>query len=753
MSDQPQNAAAEAPKKLARRRVLLWALGITVLLLLSVIISQQLWLWTVVPPDTASDTLLLYALSTLNFVAFVVFSFIFVRNLLKLRRERRELQLGSKIKTRLLVYFIAISFLPIIAMAAFSYLFLNRSLEKWFSKLPEDVVKEAREVQREAVDAQYRSLRETASLLGVVLSKQSDSDRQQTLNQVVVNGQLSAVEIVNSQGQTVIQSRASPSSNDSAELDTLLYRARQSQEDVGDSLVDGEGFDVIAVPLFAEQTLILASSRRTGTGLSDTISGSESEYQKLVKRQRKVRLLGISTLGLMTLMLLFVSSWVAIYLARGIATPIKALAEASNEIARGNLAHRVVSGAQDELALLAHSFNQMTAQLEENRRRIEASSAELLDKNLALEERRNYIETVLESLSTGVVSLDENDRVTTINAAAARMLRLSDAAGARGKLKELIGVEDGVVLGRLLRRARRTGQATEQTSLTGAVAKETGQLPVALTATALRGTPGEEQGVVLVIEDLSELLAAQRAAAWSEVARRMAHEIKNPLTPIQLSAERIAKSYRRVSANGDQNGSMSKPVVLEETGVAAVIDECTETITREVAGLKAMVDEFSRFARLPLARLEPADLNAVVHHAVGLYEDRLDGVRIETKVDPGLPPAMLDSEQLRRVFVNLIDNALGALAGMEGERTITIITNHDVLRSLLIAEVADTGHGIPPGDFKRLFQPYFSTRGSGTGLGLAIVQRIVLEHRGRIRAEANHPRGARFVIELPVGGG
>ncbi|MBA3569802.1 MAG: HAMP domain-containing protein [Pyrinomonadaceae bacterium] len=749
MSDLPPKPNVEKQKLARRRRVLLWTLGVTVLLLLAVIISQQLWLWTVVPPDTASDTLLLYALSTLNFVAFVVFSFIFVRNLLKLRRERRELQLGSKIKTRLLIYFIAISFLPIIAMAVFSYLFLNRSLEKWFSKLPEEVVKEAREVQREAVDAQYRSFSETAALLGVVLSKQSDEERQETLNQMVTRGQLSAAEIVDSDGKSIAQSRVS-NSGENRELETLIYQARQSKGDVGRSLVDGEGFDVITVSLSNNQKLILATARRVDTTLSDTISGSESEYQKLVKRQRKVRLLGLSTLGLMTLMLLFVSSWVAIYLARGIATPIKALAEASNDIARGNLSHRVVAGAEDELALLAHSFNQMTAQLEENRRRIEAGSDELRDKNLALEERRNYIETVLESLSTGVVSLDGNDRVTTINAAAARMLRLSDLPGGQNKLEELIGAEDAVVLDRLLRRARRTGQATEQTQLTGSLAKETGPLPVALAATALRGVPREGRGVVLVIEDLSELLAAQRAAAWSEVARRMAHEIKNPLTPIQLSAERIAKSYRRVDANGNQNGSNGKgEAAADDLSISAVIDECTETITREVSGLKAMVDEFSRFARLPLARLEPADLNEVVRHAVALYEDRLEGVQIDTNLDPTMPSAMLDTEQLRRVFVNLIDNALGALADMEGERRITIATTNDTARSLLIAEVIDTGHGIRSGDFKRLFQPYFSTRGTGTGLGLAIVQRIVLEHRGRIRAEANHPRGARFVIELP----
>ena len=765
MGNQPQKQSFDRRKVTKRRRILFWTLGFTVLLLLFVIVSQQLWLWNIVPLESASDTVVLYALSTLNFIAFVVFSFIFVRNFLKLRRERRERELGSKIKTRLLIYFIGISFLPIIAMAVFSYLFLNRSLEKWFSKLPEDVVTEAREVQREAVASQYRSLHETALLLGVVLSKQPETERQSTLNQMVSRGELSAAEIVDASGNRLAQSRANLPANENAELDTLLFRARQAKEDIGESLVDGRGFDIVTAPLAPDEFLILATARRSGSDLNSTISGSQSEYQKLVARQRKVRWLGISTLGLMTLMLLFVSSWVAIYLARGIATPIKSLAEASNEIARGNLSHRVIAGAEDELALLAHSFNQMTAQLEENRRRIDAGSAELRDKNLALEERRNYIETVLQSLTTGVVSLDEEDRVTTINPAAARMLRLNRLQLDNSlRLEQLLGAEDRVVLERLLRRARRTGHSTEQAQLTGAGTVESGSLPVALTATALHDpkvVAGSGQGVVFVIEDLSELLAAQRAAAWSEVARRMAHEIKNPLTPIQLSAERIAKSFHRNGAgensNGSpQNGSGATPGETESAGsrdasrIATVIDECTETITREVAGLKAMVDEFSRFARLPLARLEPANLNEIVLNAVALYEERLNGVELRTDLDPQMPVASLDSEQLRRLFVNLIDNALAALANVTDERTVTVETKYDSARGLLTAEVADTGQGIRASDFKRLFQPYFSTRGGGTGLGLAIVQRIVLEHHGRIRAEANVPRGAKFIIEIPV---
>ncbi len=723
-------------KNITRRRFLLWVLGVTVLLLLAIIVSQQLWLWTVVRPDTPADALVLYALPTLNFVAFVVFLFIFVRNLLKLRRERKERQLGSKVKTRLLVYFISISFLPITAMAVFSYLFLNRSLEKWFNPFPDEIVQQATEVKRLTLLSQDQTLRDTASLLVMLLNRQTPDERRATMDQIVASGQLAGIQIVGGDGAVVQRIRGDLSTADTTELEKLFSEARDFRGPTGDALVDGKEFDALAVPLNDSEMLIIAPQKRAANDLTDLVTGSEREYQDLVRKQRRVRLLGLSTLGLMTLILLFVSSWVAIYLARGIATPIKALAEASKEVARGNLAHRVTTIADDELALLAESFNQMTAQLEENRSRIEAGAEELRDKNLALRERRNYIETVLQSLSTGVISIDENDCVTTLNAAASRMLGLVAKAEGNPKLSSLIGSEDWTIVDRLLRRARRAGQATEQTQLDSGG----GPLPVAMTATALRDSIGPRRGVVLVIEDLSELLSAQRAAAWSEVARRMAHEIKNPLTPIQLSAERIAKSYART--NGNSNG--------DEQRVAAVISECTETITREVAGLKAMVDEFSRFARLPATRLEVASLNDVITHAAGLYEERLNGVALKMDLDRALPSAMLDVEQLKRVFVNLIDNALQAMVSENGEKQITIVTRHDVEKSVLRAEVADTGHGIDPADFRRLFEPYFSRRDSGTGLGLAIVQRIILEHRGHIRAERNDPRGARFVIELPA---
>ena len=763
------NQTVQPIQKPTRGRAARWVLVGIVAFLLAVIAAQQLFnLGAVLPPETGSDTLLLYALSSLNFAAFVVFSFILLRNLLRLRRERHDRQPGAKIQTRLLVYFIGLSLLPIAAMATFSYLFLNRSVEKWMGRLPENVVERVREQQREHLAVQNRDLHETTTLVAAMIKEKPQSEWQATLDRLILTGEITAVEIVSGDGVVAAHSETTVPDSQRAELNSLLQSARGPIAQSDDAFANGKGFDLMAVPLTGPWRLMLVPHRRSDTDVNDTIAGSQREYQHLLQTQRKVRLLGMSTLGLMTLLLLFASTWVAIHLARGFAAPIRSLAEASKEVARGNLSHRVDRIADDELALLADSFNQMTAELETNRRDLETGAGALRDKNLALEERRNYIETVLESLSTGVVSLDRADCVTTINTAAISILKLNERPSVTAKLTNVLNSDDATVLERLLRRARRAGRAAEQSQLTRGPG---GAIPVALTATALRGTDNDSRGVVLVIEDLSELLAAQRAAAWSEVARRIAHEIKNPLTPIQLSAERIARNFRvrapsgsegakvspnvpweaDVPANGDNTNGSGLPTDNREE-LARVVEECTTSITREVAGLKALVDEFSRFARMPPPRLEPADLNEVVRQTAQLYSERLDGVELRLFLDDGAPQAMIDIDQLKRVFVNLTDNALEALASMSDERCLTIRTRHDATRDLLIASVEDTGEGIPSGDLRRLFQPYFSTRGRGTGLGLAIVSRIINEHGGRVYAEANTPRGARFVIELPISG-
>ena len=710
------------PGKQSRRTP--WILGIFVLVSLTVLVLLQTSnLWKDFTVETASDTLLLYALSSLNFIAFVIFGFIFLRSITKLMRERRTLQLGSKIKSRLLLYFAAISILPIIAMAGFSYLFMNRALERWFAQFPENVVLEARDVQLRALADEGRRLNETAGVIAAALDGRIVDEVE--LDAIASAGNLSRIELLTSQMQTIAASRKTLAPDRESELEAVLAKIRGGNID-DPSFADGSGFDAVVARLSDGRRLLIVPAFRVDTGVIDIADKSLLEFDRLKERQVTVRQIGLLTLGVLTFLLIFASTWTAFYIARGLTVPIKALAEGADEIARGNLAHRVDVLAEDELALLVAAFNQMTS-------RLEANSAELGD-------RRRYIETVLESLPTGVISFDAENRVGTINRAAVSILRLKEDDSLGGKLSDIVSNDNRAILERVIARAKRIGNASEQTVLRSA----DGELPVALTATAL----SVGAGAVLVIEDLSELISAQRASAWQEVARRMAHEIKNPLTPIQLAAERIAKRFAgsgRLSVVSGQFGAF-----VPDDQMQNVVEEGTATIIREVQSLKSMVDEFSRFARLPNAKPEPGDLNDVIVQVLALYKDRLDDVRLESNLSAELPPTMIDTEQLKRVFVNLIDNAIEAFDETQEDKNITITSRYDVARDLIVSEVSDNGRGIAPSDLQRLFQPYFSTKGRGTGLGLAIVQRIITEHNGKIKVVTNQPYGARFIVELPV---
>jgi nitrogen fixation/metabolism regulation signal transduction histidine kinase len=730
----------EKPRAPKKRRSPPYILGaIVFVLLMLLLLLQPSNLWKNLSVETASDTLLLYALSSLNFLAFIIFGFIFIRSLLKLSRERRALELGSKLKTRLLIFFIAVSLLPIIAMAFFSYLYMNRAIERWFSGIPENVVRKAREIKNQAVVDQSAELQEIAQMMAILLEKQSQTDAD--LRKILDSGSLTRLEIVSSDDKTLALAEKNLETEQKTELENALFLISQNKFDEP-ALHDGKGFDT-AFAIFADgrKLIVVSDYMAQDESVSQLVDSALAEFDRLKNDQVSVRQIGLLTLGVLTFLLIFASSWTAFYLARGLTVPIKALAEGADEIAQGNLRHRVEVLAEDELALLVSAFNQMSAKLEEN-------SAEL-------EERRRYIETVLQSLSTGVISLDARHRVTTINQAAIQILRLEEDDFSKFELSKMVNEENRVVLERLLNRAKRIGQASEQTVLQRrgeSGGEASANLPVALTATALPRNFGETGGVVLVIEDLSELLEAQRASAWQEVARRMAHEIKNPLTPIQLSAERIAKRFsgQRSVVSGQLEEKGEEQRATDNGQLSKIVKDGTETILREVNSLKLMVDEFSRFARLPNVRLESGDLNELVVQTVDLYEDRYADLKIEPNLAAKLPAVMLDAEQLKRVFVNLIDNAIEAFDRTQENKRIYIKTFHDAARDLVVAEIADNGAGIPPADFQKLFQPYFSTKNRGTGLGLAIVQRIISEHHGKIKVVSHQPRGAKFIIELPV---
>ncbi len=707
------------PEAKRKPRKMPWVLGLTVFFLFTMLVVLQTSnYWRFLFEVTERDTVLLYTLISLNFFAFVVFGFILLRSILKLARERRALKLGAKIKTRLLVYFTLISILPIFAMAIFSYLFMNRALERWFTQIPETVAREAREIRDRSITEMTEQYAATTRTVAATL-KGREID-QSLLNTISTNSGFEFAAVVDNADS--ILKHSDLGEIDIADVNSSL---RPSAENTA-----ARQFNIFTAPLENGNRLLLAKKIGSESDVGAMIDESLSEYSGLKEQQNTIRQLGMLTLGVLTFLLLFASSWMAFYVARGFTTPILALAEGADHIAKGELGYTVDTIAEDELETLVTAFNQMSTKLEEN-------SAELT-------ERRRYIETVLNTLPTGVISLDADQRVGTINPAATEMLRLGKDGAVGAELLSLVGDSDKAAFERIISRAKRVGHATEQANLRISEAEK----PVALIATALP----EDAGVVLVMEDLSELIAAQRASAWREVARRMAHEIKNPLTPIQLSAERIARralAEPEAVAIGLQAAGFDVQPAYSSDMTANVIREGTDTIIREVQSLKTMVDEFSQFARLPNVELEPGNVNHVIEQAVTLYLDRAEDVRLETRVDPEMPETRIDAEQLKRVFVNLIDNAIEAPSG-DDAKTVVIASRHDKARDLVTVEVSDNGKGIEPADYQKLFQPYFSTKGRGTGLGLAIVQRIVTEHQGKIKAVPNQPTGAKFIVELPV---
>jgi PAS domain S-box-containing protein len=694
-----------------QNRIVIAALGAIVLGLgVLLVLLQSSNIWKGLPIEHASETLILYGLSSLNVAAFVIFGFIFLRSVVKLVRERRALALGSKIKSRLFFYFTLVSILPIIAMAVFSYLFLNRALDRWFTQIPENVVREAEKIQDRSNADQFERLQNTAKILAVTLGpRQMD---QQELDSIVTTGGLAFAEMIDRDGAAIVRGGKDLSSEMPDE-----FAALRSGNVGAPILRDGSGIDIAVAEMSDGRRIALGVDFRQRESVNQLFNSALVELDRLKDEQFTVRQIGFLTLGVLTFLLIFASSWTAFYIARGLTVPIKALAEGAERIAQGDVGSRVEVPAEDELELLIFSFNQMASKLEANQ--------------TELTERRRYIETILLSLPTGVISLDAEGKITTINPSARGILKFESGDFADNELSKMVADEDRETVDRLIARAKRVGHASDQVKLSSS---GTEPLPVAITVTALP----ENRGVVIVMEDLSELISAQRASAWQEVARRMAHEIKNPLTPIQLSAERIAKRFA------------AQPVAVGgfDDANARIVNDGTETILREVQSLKSMVDEFSRFARLPKARLELWDVNEVIRQAAALYAGR-DEVVVNVQLADDLPPAMLDDEQLKRVFVNLIDNAVEA-PGDDDVRQVTMTSRLETARDLIVVEISDNGRGIDPADYPKLFQPYFSTKGRGTGLGLAIVHRIITEHQGKIKAVPNQPNGAKFIVELPL---
>ena len=461
------------------------------------------------------------------------------------------------------------------------------------------------------------------------------------------------------------------------------------------------------------------------------ITQDQQQYQLLSRESKRIRGLYMLLLTLLTVLVLFVATWFSLFVAKLVTRPVEALAEATREISQGHLGHRVEVSAADELGELVASFNRMAAELETSRRKIEVATQALTNSNTELEQRRRHIETILESIPTGVLSLGPDRRVTHTNVAFGRMFCPQGGSTLEGStLEQVFPEEIASDLDHLLRRADRMAITAAQLE----IPVDKHKLNASVTVSSVQhGT--QRLGYVIVFEDFSELLKAQKEAAWREVARRVAHEIKNPLTPIALSAERIRRHLERGSAP-DQNS-------------LSVINSCAATISEAVQTVRGLVDEFSSLARFPEAQPRPADVNEIVETTLAMFNGRLEGIRVEKQLESNLPLAMADPEAIKRALANLIDNAAEAMQR-------TFVREIHIATSLLDSGdgveivIADTGHGINREMKEKLFLPYFSTKKRGTGLGLAIVRRIIEDHHGSIRVEENKPIGAKFIVELPL---
>ncbi|MGB7862564.1 MAG: ATP-binding protein [Candidatus Sulfotelmatobacter sp.] len=730
--------APTRPSKTPNRKQVIILLAVAVFFLLAILVSQTAFDLTLLRPGNNQQIVVFYALSLLISLLFVALTFVLARNLLKLFAERRLGVLGSKFRTRMVAGALLLSFVPVMVMYWFAYGLMNRSIDKWFSTPVEEVRADTHAMASLLGEYAAQNARSEASAIAA-----SSETQRGFLGHGFspVLGEFQSHEITLQGGFAIAVQGGNAEASFNAPAAWPLLKTRlplaeaaagrparftwnQTEYTLGSARVGSDGEILVAIPLPREFSRTVQQ-----------VEASQQRYFELAYVRRLVRRTYMGLLLLLTMMVLFVTTWLALFLSKLVTRPLAALAEATQEISRGRLDYRIDVSAADEIGDLVRSFNRMAEELETSRRQIEASSRDATAANAELDQRRRQMETILESIPTGVLSLDAGRRVTHANQALQRMFYPEGYTDGQhllrgAQLADVFPPEVLQDLEPLLRRADRMGMTTSQmeTSL------QRTSLNVAVTVALLRHQD-ERSGYVIVFEDLSDLLKAQKQAAWREVARRVAHEIKNPLTPIALSAERIQRHLERAT--------------VPDKASLEIVRSCAETIAGAVETVRRLVDEFSTLARFPASNPHPADINEVIESALSMFNGRMDGIDVHTALAPDLPKVMADAEAIKRAIANLVDNAAEAMQNSL-VREIQISTSLVASRDAVEITVADTGHGVTRELKEKLFLPYFSTRKRGTGLGLAIVSRVIEEHHGSIRVEENQPVGARFIVELPV---
>lgn len=663
-----------------------------------------------------------FGLVNFNIILLLLLLFMIFRNVVKVFVERQGKVFGSSLKAKLIAAFVTFSFVPTVLMFIISVFYINSSFDKWFSAKMAGVLKSSIEVTNAYYfNAKKKNYHFAHQIADAVRPLKNQNDIKNKIEHLRKEFSLDAVEYYPS----LFGKRAVVSAEDdtvptvpAVSLEFLQKGIKlQAEASIIHQFGDGNLVRVIVpVQEGAEKGAVVVSSFLPLSLISkmNDISTAYDEFRDINPLEYPLKSIYLYILVLMTFVILLAATWFGFYLAKQLSIPIVQLGRATRRVAGGDYTPLQIQAGSEEINDLITSFNQMTVTLEK--------TLEELDQHA------RYTDTVLKNVSAGVISVDENGVVSTINRHAAQLLKI-DAEKYIGKsVRDLLTLEYFRTFAELQKTMIDHKVESIQKELRLNVQGEA--LPLLMTLSILKDEKGQEMGKILVFDDLTPIANAQRAAAWTEVARRIAHEIKNPLTPIKLSAERLQRKF---------GASITDPA----------FSECTTMIVKQVDGLKNLVNEFSNFARLPQARPVVANLNSVVEESLGLYRQAHPNIRFEFNKDEELPDFKFDPDQIKRVLVNLVDNSCSAVA-KEPQATVKIVTRYDKDIKTMRLTVADNGEGIPAADRSRIFEPYYSTKEGGTGLGLAIVKRIIEDHNGFIRATANEPKGVKMVIEMPV---
>jgi two-component system, NtrC family, nitrogen regulation sensor histidine kinase NtrY len=702
-------------------------------------------------PETSGETLIFTASIVLVFLLLLVLLMLLLRNMLKLYADQSSSALGSRLRTRMVLGAGLIALTPAVFMFLFSFTLMNRSIDRWFSQptweLREDSTRAVLEL------AQYVTANARVEAEAIAASGAPDRDLpalQDELGSHRITLAGGFAEVYGKDMHVLAGFQAPPEHSQASLLPWLPTKADEGEPGTAIALHGPLSADLLSSAQRVDEAVIQVAGQEYALGMSATASGKvvvvalpmpqglsqtavrirsgADAYWKLFRSRNQIRTIFFLLLLVITVFVFFSSVWLALFLSKQITRPVEALADAMHEIAAGKYDHRVALIATGEMGDLVRAFNRMAADLDASRQLVESSSAQLTAANLAIEERRRELETIVETIPSGVITLDGAGFVLQSNRAfAALMGRREDLSLAGERVDTLLPADCAEDLAGVIRRGQRMGAASTEIELHA----RGRTIHLAVTSARLELARGQA-GTVLVVEDTTELLRAQRQLAWKEVAQRVAHEIKNPLTPIALSAERIAKHLDR--------GQPDSPIVIRK---------CSEVILGCVGTLRTLVDQFSALAQFPAPQPRACDLNRVAEEALALFAGRLNGITIQWDLEPDLPTVLADPEAIRRALANLIDNAAEAMQGSL-LRVLGLRTALSEDQAAAEITISDTGSGLSDEIRERLFLPYYSTKRRGTGLGLSIAAKIAQEHAGSISAESNLPKGSRFLLRLPL---